>query len=630
MISRIRSLVTSNRGTDVPASIFLAGLFLLVSVTIVTYAPSLRMGFHAVDDYTYLYWAGSLPLPQYLVQNLDPRVQPINYRPVRRLLYLVEYLAFGSNAALYHLVQLLIHLANALLVFFLVSSSTHRWRLAFLAALFYAGFPIASEAVLWISDEAALAGFFSLISIFCWFKYLQTKSRRLHFAAFSAMSLALLTKESAAALPLVFFIMDRMLTHERIGARQLAQRYSLVAIISAVYIAGQWLVQRQSLFTTIGRYSIGPHVITNYAAYLAMLAFPWGLQHPSSQDILFWASAIAIGIIGAALRSIKVVSVFLIMLAAIGPVVLGPFWIVPRYLYLAGIPVSIFWAAGFDRAWQAFMSGASRVAISMGIAIFVLVNSTSTAENTDYVAEWSRRERVPFGDIIRQRPTLSSETRFFLVEPPSMTMPSIAGFFFLRYGPKISVSGTYQDGLVYTGGLLPAERARLRNYATAFVYYFDETNRPVEVPVDREASSEAVPAIPLDYQAPIRLEGYELTSSRLRRAQDLVLILYWRALGKSPCDYTVFVHLVDSQGQIITGVDEMPRNGKERTSGWKTNQFTADAHVIRVPEDPLPGQSLRLEVGLYNLETMERVPVVDRQGAQTADRIVIEPFEVVE
>jgi hypothetical protein len=588
------------------------------------------MGFHAVDDYTYLYWAGSLPLPQYLAQNLDPRVQTINYRPVRRLLYLVEYLAFGSNAALYHLTQLLIHLASVLLVFFLVSRCTNRWRLAFLAALFYAGFPIASEAVLWISDEAALAAFFSLISIFCWLKYLQTESRRMHFAALAALGLALLTKESAVAVPLVFLVMDRMLTRERSGAQQLARRYSFVAIISIVYIAGQWLVQRQSLFATVGRYSIGPHVLTNYAAYLAMLAFPWRLQHPSSQDIMIWGSAVAVGIVAVALRSLKLVLVFLMTLAAIGPVVLGPFWIVPRYLYLATIPVSIIWAAGFDRAWQAFKSRASRVVISAGIAILVLVNSTSTAENTDYIAEWSRRERIPFGDIIRQRPNLSNDTRFFLVEPPSMTMPSIAGFFFLRYGTKVSVSGTYQDGLVYTGGLLPAERARLRDYATAFVYYFDETNRPIEVPVDREASSETVPTLPQDFQVPIRLEGYELTSSRLRRGQDLVLILYWRALGKSPCDYTVFVHLVDSQGQTVAGVDEMPRNGKERTSGWRTNQFTADAHVIRIPEDAPPGQDLRLEVGLYNLETMERLPVVDRQGAQTIDMIVIEPFEVAE
>jgi hypothetical protein len=109
-----------------------------------------------------------MPLPQYLVFNFDPRLQAFNYRPLKRILVLVEYNLFHAEASYYHLVQILIHLVNALLVWGIVWRLSKQWRLAFLSAAFFAGFPIASEAVFWITDEAPLATFLSLIAVLLW------------------------------------------------------------------------------------------------------------------------------------------------------------------------------------------------------------------------------------------------------------------------------------------------------------------------------------------------------------------------------------------------------------------------------------------------------------------------------
>lgn len=144
------------------------GFVVLIILILFIYAPTQKMGFRFVDDYTYLYWAGTLSLPEYLAHSFDPRVQNLYYRPFKRTLVLFEYHLFHDNASAYHLVQNLIHSLNAIFVLGIVWQLVKRWRLAFLAALLYAIMPIACEAVFWIADGTPLATLFSLVALFFW------------------------------------------------------------------------------------------------------------------------------------------------------------------------------------------------------------------------------------------------------------------------------------------------------------------------------------------------------------------------------------------------------------------------------------------------------------------------------
>ncbi len=613
-----------------PRNVIIVGLLIVVSVALVTYYPSLKMGFRFTDDYIYLHWAGSMALPEYLAHAFDPRLQSINYRPLRRVLLLFEYGLFHSEASYYHLVQVLIHLANSLLVLGVVWRLSKRWRVAFLAAILFAGLALTNEAVFWITDESPLATFFSLAATLFWVNYLQNKASPNYLLAIGALILALLTKESAAVVPIAFFLVDRMLIRDRVGLPDLVRRYLLVAVVLTVYLAIEYTIQRQGIFLTDFGYSLGEHVLYNYAAYLAMLVLPWRDPHPPNDSALWlvWFAFVGIAILK---RSAVLTLLALLAILTLGPFVAFPLGASTRFLYSIVILQAILWALVFEALVVQWNSGWVKLIAVITLACLVILNGSNTADAAAFMSEITRQYRVPFRDIMQQHPAFPNDTRLFFIERPyNLNIPDIAGMFFLRYGTRVSVSGTYEDGRPYAGGRLGAEKARLRDYTTAYVYYFDEANRPVEVAVDSEAKTQAVPELPSDFAVPIRLEGYEITSSRLRKGQPLVLILYWRALGRIERDYTVFVHLIDSDGRLIVGEDNMPRDGEERTSAWQLNQFTADGHVIPIPSDVPVGGDYQLEVGMYWLPKVERVPVIDQNGQPITDKMIIGPIQVIE
>lgn len=619
----------TNHLSSKPSQLALAGLFVVGSVVLLAYAPAFKMGFRLLDDYTYLHWAASMPLPQYLAHFLDPSLQTLVYRPFSRIFLLIEYHLFHFEPSYYYLVKILIHLANSLLVFGIVRRVAGRWRTAFLSAVLYGSAPVVSEAVFWISDEYPLATLFSLAAVFYWVIHLQCRDRRSYLLAIGSLILGLLSKESAAVVPIVFLLVDRLLVRNRIGILELVHRYLPIALVMIAFLGIEYGIQRQGLFIVTRSYAFGPHMVSNYAAYLAMLFFPWGSPYPFDDLTLFVAGLVFIGI-AILKRSIELICLVVMIFLAIGPIVSSAQGAYSRYLYLAAIPVLILWAIASETIWSRWGSRGIGITILIALASVVTLNVSNTADAAAAFSESLRRQRVPFRDIVRQHPTFPPNTRLFFVEAPyNPPMTDVAGMFFQYYGANVSVTGTFEDGRPYVDGILKPERARLRDYAPAYVYYFEENNRPVEIAVEKEAKILAMPQAPIDFEEPIRLEGFEATSSTINQGQPLVLILYWRATGRIEKDYTMFVHFVDANGELLVGSDSMPRNGQERTSRWRTSQFTADAHVISIPQGVAVGNNYRLEVGLYYLPTQERLSMVDDRGFPFADKVVIAPFNVV-
>ena len=136
--------------------------------------------------------------------------------------------------------------------------------------------------------------------------------------------------------------------------------------------------------------------------------------------------------------------------------------------------------------------------------------------------------------------------------------------------------------------------------------------------------------LPVDYAAPIRLEGYEVAQTRIKRGDPLVVILYWRGLGPIDRQYTVFAHLVNQSGKIVAAYDSEPRKGQFPTTMWEPNRLSADAIVVPVAADAPLGSGYKLQVGLYHLPTQERLFVVNAEGQPLADSITIESFSIVE
>ncbi len=96
--------------------------------------------------------------------------------------------------------------------------------------------------------------------------------------------------------------------------------------------------------------------------------------------------------------------------------------------------------------------------------------------------------------------------------------------------------------------------------------------------------------------------------------EDLHLTLFWQAQGNSATDYSVFVHVLDSNGAMLTQQDGQPVQGFLPTSLWHKGQIIADTHTLTIPAGAALGE-YPIQVGLYDLATGTRLPI--RQGATT-------------
>lgn len=105
----------------------------------------------------------------------------------------------------------------------------------------------------------------------------------------------------------------------------------------------------------------------------------------------------------------------------------------------------------------------------------------------------------------------------------------------------------------------------------------------------------------------IELAGYRCTDCRqLAPGQSLELALYWRALVAIPADYTIFVHLIDGQDNIIAQQDRQPLDGVRPTSRWVPGEVVGDTFVLPLPPGINPGR-YRLRVGWYDALTGRRL-----------------------
>ena len=103
---------------------------------------------------------------------------------------------------------------------------------------------------------------------------------------------------------------------------------------------------------------------------------------------------------------------------------------------------------------------------------------------------------------------------------------------------------------------------------------------------------------------------------------QIEITLYWQALAAMKKDYTVFVHVVDRDGNLVAQEDSQPNKGLSPTSVWEEGEIIEDRHVVHLA--PSAGQDhYTVQVGLYDLATMTRVPAFDADGSRLRHDVVI-------
>src|ERR1700722_3858656 len=189
----------------------------LIAGTLACYWPVRHFDYVNYDDWVYTYdspmvtrgltWEGF----KWALTSVDGG----NWHPLIWLSHMADYRIFGPAAGGHHLTNVLLHVANALLVFVVLRAMTGAlWRSAFAAALF-AWHPLHVESVAWISERKdVLSTLFWLLTMWAYasyareFKVQSSKFKVYYNLALLFFVCGLMCKAMLVTLPMVLLIMD--------------------------------------------------------------------------------------------------------------------------------------------------------------------------------------------------------------------------------------------------------------------------------------------------------------------------------------------------------------------------------------------------------------------------------------
>lgn len=132
-----------------------------------------------------------------------------NWIPLTWISHMLDVDLWGMAASGHHLTNVLLHLANSLLLFFLFRKMTASlWRPALLALLF-AVHPLHVESVAWAAERKdLLCALFFLLTLFFYASYVQQRRLKKFLLTLSCFALGLLTKPMIVTLPCVLILLD--------------------------------------------------------------------------------------------------------------------------------------------------------------------------------------------------------------------------------------------------------------------------------------------------------------------------------------------------------------------------------------------------------------------------------------
>jgi len=185
-------------------------LFLFVAVWLV-YGQTLHHEFVNYDDEDYVTTNAQVARGVTLegIVWAFTHVHSANWHPLTWISHMVDCQLYGLNPGGHHLTNLLLHAANAILLFFLLRQMTGSfWRSAFVAALF-AVHPLRVESVAWVSERKdVLSCLFFLLTLMAYVRYVRAPDRMRYLLVLVLGAFGLMSKPMLVSLPLVLLLLD--------------------------------------------------------------------------------------------------------------------------------------------------------------------------------------------------------------------------------------------------------------------------------------------------------------------------------------------------------------------------------------------------------------------------------------
>ena len=330
------------------------------------------------------------------------------YRPLTTLSYAVNYRFNKLNSFGYHLVNVLLHSANAILLFLLLYCIMGDILLSFFAALFFAVHPIQTEAVAWISGRSSVQFLlFYLASLLLYIKY--SRAGKPVFIILSILSfvVALFSKEMAVTLPLVLILYDAHFEKKGTVRRNIAA-YAPYFILSAFFIMTRaFLLQRVSQCGWWGGGAFFTFISMTKAAidYIKILVFPAKLCAfyyivPSRSifdpGVMFSIAALFCLLVSIPFifKRLKILSFailwFFVTMLPVSNIVPLKAIMAERFLYLPSIGFCLAMVILMDRGCAA-LKGKIRSITVLALTLLIIGYSAKTVARND---EWARFDSI--------------------------------------------------------------------------------------------------------------------------------------------------------------------------------------------------------------------------------------------
>jgi tetratricopeptide (TPR) repeat protein len=356
--------------------LFAAICLVLAVGTFILYLPVRHNGFTNFDDDGYItqnpHVTSGLNWPN--IRWGFEHVQAGYWIPLTWISHMIDCQLFGLNAGGHHLVSVLFHIANTLLLLFWLNQLTGAiWRSAFVAALF-AWHPMHVESVAWACERKdVLSAFFWMLTLIAYSHYVKNRISGRYRIAVASYLLAMLmfacglmSKPMVVTLPCVLLLVDfwplgRLSAQDGFNVRNLSMLtlekipfFALAAAGSAIGFLTQTVggaVSGDTLSTRVA------NALASYVRYISKLFWPAHLS-------IFYP------FLNHGLLSLAISSVVLLTICSVAFVLLSRQW---PYLF-----VGWFWFLGtltpvIGVIQAGSQSMADRFTYIPGIGMFILV-----------------------------------------------------------------------------------------------------------------------------------------------------------------------------------------------------------------------------------------------------------------
>ena len=358
--------------------VFLVSLCIIVTIT-VSYLQVINFDFVGYDDELYVtenrHVQSGLAVKSFIwaFTTFDAS----NWHPLTWISHMLDCELYGLNPMGHHWTSLQIHIANTLLLFFILKYMTGAlWRSAFVAALF-ALHPLHVESVAWVAERKdVLSTFFGMLALLAYCRYAKQPSLAGYLLIILFLSMGLMAKPMLVTFPFLLLLLDfwplgrfRFATVSRLVLEKLPLFIPVIISSCLTFMAQQssGAVKPLESFSLTVRIA---NAFISYVSYAVKAIWPHNLTvfypHPGN-SLPLWKVFGAILIVGIAsflaIRSFKkypyiAVGLFWylgMLVPVIGLVQVGPQAMADRYTYIpmTGLFIIISWGfSDFSTKWH--------------------------------------------------------------------------------------------------------------------------------------------------------------------------------------------------------------------------------------------------------------------------------------